>query len=391
MANPKQKQSGSDPKGQFQNTAAAQTERFNQQQGPMVQAMGFNYGRGTEANYGDYTDIMNQYRGIASGGDAADYSGGDDGGGGGGGGYSPFTIGYTDPFKSYAGYEDFSQTGGFSPEDIANMRARGTSPVRAAYANAERNINQQRSLQGGYAPNAIAAQAKMAREQGQGMSDAMQGVEAGLAQQRQTGRLAGLSGMYGVEQQRLGADLDVAKYNANAQAQAQAANNSASQSAAASRAQAAAANMDDRFRALSGMTNLYGTTPGMSNTFGNQLLQGVNQAGSFGLGMTNAQVAGQSLPGAWQQGMGRINDIMDIGNSAATIGNAFLRNRGGSNAGGVGTNSPAAQSGQRSAFGGTTMGPTNTGYNPQPQQQQQQSSYTQQQQQLPGMSRRIRF
>ena len=55
---------------------------------------------------------------------------------------------------------------------------------------------------------------------------------------------------------------------------------------------------------------------------------------------------------------------LDIGNSAATIGNAFLRNRGGSNAGGVGTNSPAAQSGQRSAFGGTTMGPTNTGYNP---------------------------
>ena len=113
MANPKQKQSGSDPKGQFQNTAAAQTERFNQQQGPMVQAMGFNYGRGTEANYGDYTDIMNQYRGIASGGDAADYSGGDDGGVVEVVDIHPSLLVTRTRSSSYAGYEDFSQTGGF--------------------------------------------------------------------------------------------------------------------------------------------------------------------------------------------------------------------------------------------------------------------------------------
>lgn len=382
------KKSGNDPKGMFQNTAAEQTQRFNNQQGPMVDAMAFNYGRGTEANYGDYTDIMNQYRGIASGSDAADYSGGEGGGGGGGGGYSPFTIGYNDPFKSYTGYEDFSNTGGYSESDMANMRARGVSPIRAAYANAEREVGRQRSLQGGYAPNAIATQAKMAREQGQAMSDATTNVEAGLAEARNKGRLSGLSGMAGIENQRLGADLDVAKYNADAQARAQAANNAAG-SASADRAQyAAAANMDDRFRALSGMTSMYGATPGMSNTFGNQLLQGVNQAGSFGLGMTNAQVAGQQLPGAWEQGMGRINDVADIFNTGMTAGNAFLRNRSNSGAGGVGTTSPAAQSGQRSAFGGTTMGPTNTGYNPQPSYTQQQPSYTQQQ---PGMSRRIRF
>ena len=39
----------------------------------------------------------------------------------------------------------------------------------------------------------------MAREQGQATSDAMQNVEAGIAGQRQQGRLAGLGGMFGVE------------------------------------------------------------------------------------------------------------------------------------------------------------------------------------------------
>src|SRR5262245_55671532 len=35
-------------------------------------------------------------------------------------------------------YDNFSKTGGYSPEDIANFRARATSPIRAAYANAMR-------------------------------------------------------------------------------------------------------------------------------------------------------------------------------------------------------------------------------------------------------------
>jgi len=218
MGSNNKKEQGDDPKGRSRTAIAEQTNRFNQQQGPMVNNMAMNYGRATEANYGDYTDVMNNYRDIASGGAGsyADIAGG--GGGGGGGGYSAFTVspgraGYADPFKSYGGYEEFSKTGGFSEGDIANMRARGVAPVRAAYANAEREVGRQRSLQGGYAPNAIAAQVKMAREQGQGMADAMQGVEAGLAQQRQQGRLAGLGGMSNIEGQRLGADVDISKFN----------------------------------------------------------------------------------------------------------------------------------------------------------------------------------
>jgi len=297
--NPYQQTSGGDPRGRAQNQGGYQQQRYESQQGPMVNAFAHNYGRGSEMDFGDRADIMNQYRNIASGA-------GGPGGGGGGGGFAASHIGYNDPFKSYGGYEEFSKTGGYSRDDIANMRSRGVSPIRASYANAEREMGRQRSLQGGYSPNAFAAQAKMAREQGQLGADATQNVEAGLAEARNKGRLSGLGGMSDIEKQRLAADLEVAKFNA-----------SANMSAGASASAAGAASRTDQLRALQGMTSLYGTTPGMSNMFGNQLLQGVGQGGTFGLGLMGRQNEGQQLPGAYEQNMGRFKDIYNTGAQVA--------------------------------------------------------------------------
>lgn len=390
--NPGQSSSG-DPKGRSQNQVNYQQQRYESQQGPMAAAMGFNYGRGTESDYGNYTDIMNQYRNIYSGGGQP--AGGGEGGGGeggGGGGYSAFTVDpervgiervssralsplervkTTDPYNSYAGYQDFSNTGGFSQGDISNMRARGVSPIRAAYANAERGLQQSRALQGGYSPNAAAAQVKMAREQGQGMADAAQNVEAGIAQQRQAGRLAGLGGMAGIEGQRAQAQMEAdmfnsgqafegqqfdignenqanqfnssnllnadqfnanlnfegQQYNANAQAQAQAANNAAGAASADRAAQSQYQNTQDRLAALSGMRTMYGTTPGMSDMFGNQLINAVGQGGNFGLGLMNAQNQGQQLPGAYDQGMSRFKDIYNTGSTIAAPIVDYFTNR----------------------------------------------------------------
>jgi hypothetical protein len=94
-----------------------------------------------------------------------------------------------------AGYREFAKTGGFSPMDLANIRARAVSPVRAVYANAMQNVNRQRALQGGYSPGFGTLQARMAREQGQSTADAATNVEAGISEQVQRGRLAGLAGM----------------------------------------------------------------------------------------------------------------------------------------------------------------------------------------------------
>lgn len=100
---------------------------------------------------------------------------------------------------SFSGFQDFAQSGGFSAADLANIRARAVSPVRAVYANAQQNVNRQRALQGGYSPGFGVLQARMAREQGQGIADAATNAEGSIAQMVQQGKLAGLQGMAGTE------------------------------------------------------------------------------------------------------------------------------------------------------------------------------------------------
>jgi len=336
--------SGGDPRGTNQNQINQQVQRYQGQQGPVADLMGQNYARGAEANYGDYTDIMNQYRGIASGAGGA-------GGGGGGGGAStwgPSMISYKDPFKSYTGFEEFSNTGGYSPTDVANMRARGVSPIRAAYANAEREVGRQRSLQGGYSPNAFALQGRMAREQGQLGADAVQNVEAGLAEARNTGRLKGLEGMSDIEKQRLAADLEVGKFNANAQMSADSSNAGASN--AASRA-----NMDDRMDALTGMRLMYGTTPGMAGKFGDQLIDIVGQGGTFGNNTMNSQILASQAPGQFDQTMDRIGKVTGAVKEgmgiASTITDAVTRDRNKQQ-----PTTPIGPSGENFGYSGATGG-----------------------------------
>lgn len=102
--------------------------------------------------------------------------------------------GYTNPLRE-SGYEEFARTGGFSPTDLANIRARAVSPVRAVYANAMQNVNRQRALQGGYSPGYNIMQGRLARQQSSGISDAATNAEAGIAEMVQKGRLAGLAGL----------------------------------------------------------------------------------------------------------------------------------------------------------------------------------------------------
>lgn len=108
-----------------------------------------------------------------------------------------------DPNNIASQYQQFANTGGYSPEDVSNIRSRALSPTRAVYANAQQNVNRQRALQGGYSPGFGTLQARMAREQSQGLSDASTNANAGIAQMVQEGKLRGLQGMsslYGTRQ-----------------------------------------------------------------------------------------------------------------------------------------------------------------------------------------------
>jgi len=147
--------------------------------------------------------------------------------------------------------QQFADTGGYSPEQLANIRARSVSPIRSIYSGARRDIDRQRSLQGGYSPNRTASLAKMAREQSSATADASTNVEAALAQMVNQGQRYGLSGLAG----------------------------------------------------------MYGSTPGLASTFGNQALQAQGLQNQMGLGMVNAQMGASQLPGAWETTLGRAGQI----------------------------------------------------------------------------------
>lgn len=261
--------SGSDPRGRVQNQGNYQQQRFESQVDPMLDTMAQNYGRGAAQGFQDYGNIMGRYGDVAKKfGDV-------------GTGFS----GIGEQFKQLggpSGYGAFTQNGGYSPTDIAGMRSRGVSPIRAAYSNAGMEVQRQRSLQGGYSPNATATLAKMAREQGQAGSDAAGNVEAQLAQMKQQGKLAGLSGQAGAMQGQLGAQQGVAG------------------------AAGGAAN------AIQGQAGLYGATPGMASTFGNQIIAGTGQSGQFGLDLMRNDISSQQLPGQWDTTAGRINDVANM-------------------------------------------------------------------------------
>lgn len=181
------------------------------------------------------------------------------------------------PAGAVQGWQNMAATGGFTPQDIQDLRARAVAPVRAAYQTAQDNISRQRALSGGYSPGYTAAQAKMARDKAYGMSDAETSANAGIAGMKQSGMISGLQGLTGAQ---LGA--------------------------------------------LGGMTGMYGTTPALSSTFGNQVLQssGQNlQAAQLQKQLMDSIISGQlgraGLPSRWDQ-LG--SAAKGIGGMAGTIG-----------------------------------------------------------------------
>jgi hypothetical protein len=192
--------------------------------------------------------------------------------------------------EAMPGYRNFAQTGGYSDQDIQELRARSTNPVRAAYGNTMMELDRARALGGsGGAPNYIAAASRAQRDMPGQLADAMTGINAELARDIREGKKFGLQGITGT-----GATMGgLAGEDASRSLQASLANQGAD-------LQAQQMGMQGRLGALSGMQSLYGTTPGMANMFGNQALNaygqraGLEQArNQFGLGYLDAQMRSQ--------------------------------------------------------------------------------------------------
>lgn len=285
-----------------------------------------NYNTGVDKNMGSYDQIMGNYQ---------DYYDNPRGGGRGGRGAGPsFTptnyvapkIDYVDPFESYGGYKDFASTGGFDEAGKANIRARAIAPTRAIYDNASRNMSRQRSLQGGYSPGYQAAQSRNTRESNEAISDANIAAESDLARMIQSGRLAGLGGMSGIEGQRLGAQFRKNEYNADSDKWATEGNAGENRYGSEFDYRNSRDDVGDRLGALNGMTNLYGTTPAMAKLFGDQVLQGQGQQlqgqemqGNWG----NSQIANQyqnsQIPGGFDSFMNNVGKVASFANPVGGV------------------------------------------------------------------------
>jgi hypothetical protein len=202
----------------------------------------------------DYDTIMKNYQNVI--GDAKN---------------NPLTAqtpGFTqsqDVTNSLADLSNLATTGGYTPQNIQDIRARDVSPTRSIYANAQQNVDRSRALGGGYSPNANATQASMARDESSQISDINTNANAGIAQNVASNELAA-SGAYGSEASGINAQrtgVDQANANRNLEAQIFGKNQVTG--------------------AISGEANLYGTTPALTSTFGNQVVQ----AGQMGQGQQN--------------------------------------------------------------------------------------------------------
>jgi hypothetical protein len=290
-----------------------------------------NYQQGVAKNLGSYDEIMDNYRNFLTANRAQqgqpdafgkEYEGYQNlASGGGGAGLDPKYMGQLD--EAIGGYRDFANTGGLSEADISNLRARGVGPSRSLYAGARSNIERQRSLSGGMNSNqAIAAESRLAREGNQAISDANVNVNADIANKVQAGKMFGLTGMSSTSLAQQSAKTAVDSINA----QMKVAGLGGMTDIDKARLTTALASKAQELDAMHGMASLYGTTPGLASTFGNQVLQAGNQElqgadlqNRLGLGMINANIARGSMPSSLQSGMGNISSILGMLGKGANL------------------------------------------------------------------------
>lgn len=274
---------------------------------PLREQMASQYGPAAEQSKADYGNIMGAYQQFREGlGSPTQFS------------FKNVSAprpkelgeGYGYLREAMPGYRDFAQTGGYSGQDIQELRARGVSPIRAAYGNTMMELDRARSLGGGGgAPNYIAALSRAQRELPEQLASATTDVNARLADSIRQGKMFGLQGISGT-----GRDMGgLASSEAGRQLQASLANQSADLQAQQLSEGALQNLRQSQLASMGGQASLYGTTPAQASMFGNQALSAFDQQrameqmrNQFGLGLMGAQMQGYGMPQDkpwWQTGL----------------------------------------------------------------------------------------
>jgi hypothetical protein len=183
----------------------------------------------------------------------------------------------SDVTGSLASLSNLTQTGGYGPGAIQALQAQALAPVRGAYAAAQQNLNQNRALEGGYSPNYAAATAQLTRSEADSAAQAVNNAFATIAQNQATNEISAAPAYANAAQSANQTTLGAAQANTNIVNQINQANAQRQQAAQQSNQQAnLAAQQAQRasvIAPISGQASLYGTTPALTNTFGNQVVQ----------------------------------------------------------------------------------------------------------------------
>jgi len=201
---------------------------------------------------GDSDALMAQYKSLLGG--MGDYQ----------------DVNYQESGEQKTAFKDLKNlvdTGGISEGEAGDLRARGISPIRAVYGNMEREMNRNRSLSGGYSPSFNATAARMAREGSESIAGATTNVNAKIAEMRQAGKLSAAPNYANLANSKTQGMNQVGLANAR---------NKIDHSANKGNLMQGMGSLINNknnvpIDALKGMTNLYGTTPALVETFGGQV------------------------------------------------------------------------------------------------------------------------
>jgi hypothetical protein len=184
--------------------------------------------------------------------------------------------------------QNTAKTGGYSDNDLYSLRERGISPIRSVYANAERNLSRQRALSGGNMSNYGAVAAKMAREQAGQIGEATNRTNADIATMVATGKQNANQLLAPLLERENALSNETRNRSITARGEVDARNAAERSRVEAHNAEIeklmnelatrnAERNTNTQLDALHGQQSLYGTTPALTNLFGNQVLQNNQQ------------------------------------------------------------------------------------------------------------------
>lgn len=175
--------------------------------------------------------------------------------------------------STISGLNDYANSGGYSSQDISDIRERGLSPLRAVYSNAQNDLRRRNVLSGGSASNYGAVTAKMARELGYQLSDQSTKINADIADMLAKNKLSALNSLAPITERENTLKTQIDRENAANEREYEARNNDLIQRVNEFNRQGELDVVNSQLKALSGKTQLYGTSPALANSFANQVLQ----------------------------------------------------------------------------------------------------------------------